>query len=81
MCPECPYTVNRPQTVQGVQVWDLVIRLQRQLRVSLGGVVGFDMTAAFLMAEALGVDALVVAEILPAVEAVARKRMNETDED
>lgn len=64
-----------------MQVWDLVIRMQRQLRVSMGGIVGFDMTAAFTMAEALGVDALVVAEILPAVEAVAMTRMNETGEE
>lgn len=64
-----------------MQVWDLVIRMQRQLRVSMGGIVGFDMTAALTMAEALGVDAIAVAEILPAVEAVAMTRMNETGED
>lgn len=80
-CPECPYTVNRPQTVQGLQVWDLVVRMQRQLRVSMGGIVGFDMTTAFAMADALGIDAVVVAEILPAVEAVAMMRMNEAGED
>lgn len=56
-----------------MQVWDLVSRLQGQLRIAssgLGGaVVGIDMNAAFTLAEALGVDRRAVAELLPVIEA------------
>lgn len=42
-----------------------------------GAVLGWDMGAALAMAEALGVDTLIAAELLPEIEAVMVRRMNE----
>ena len=73
--------MNRPQTPEGWQVWDLAQRLTGQLRVatSMGGtmVLGWDMTAALAMASALGVDPLIAAECLPEIEAVMVRKLNE----
>ncbi|UOM36657.1 hypothetical protein [Acuticoccus sp. I52.16.1] len=52
-------------------MWDLAQRMGGQVRVVPRGVVGWDMTAALAMAEALGVSALAAAEMLPALEAAA----------
>lgn len=57
-------------------MWDLTQRMGGQLRVVPGGVVGWDMTAALAMAEALGVSALAAAEMLPVVERVAVEQLN-----
>jgi hypothetical protein len=35
-CPDCPARLNRPQTLEGWQVWDLAQRLGGQLRVIPG---------------------------------------------
>ena len=51
-----------------MQVWDLVWRLFGQLRVTMGGVTGLDLGVALAMADALGINRLVVAEWLPAIE-------------
>jgi hypothetical protein len=40
-------------------------------------VLGLDMGAALAMAQALGVDTLVAAELLPAIEAVMVRKLNE----
>jgi hypothetical protein len=48
-----------------------------QLRAIPGAVLGLDMGAALAMAQALGVDALVAAELLPAIEAVMVRKLNE----
>lgn len=48
-----------------------------QLRVIPGGVVGWDLAAALALADALGVNRLVAAEILPAIEAVVVAKLNE----
>jgi len=63
--------------LEGWQVWDLALRLGGQLRVSDGAVIGWDMGAALAMARALGVNPLVAAELLPAIEAVAIRKINE----
>lgn len=76
-CPDCPARLNQPRTVEGWQVWDLAQRLGGQMRVIPGAVVGLDMVAAFAMARALGVDEGLVAELLPGIEAVMVRRMNE----
>jgi len=61
-----------------VQVWDLVGRLSGQLRVApSGGIVGWDMGAALALAGALGVPGVVVAEWLPAIEAMMVAKLNE----
>ncbi|MCL7466338.1 hypothetical protein [Phaeovulum sp. NW3] len=41
-----------------------------------GTILGWDMGAALAMARALGVNALLAAEVLPALEAVMVRRLN-----
>ena len=69
--------LNRPATFEGWQVWDLVSRLGGQLRVIPGAVIGWDMGAALALAAALGIDAMAAAELLPEIEAVMVRRLNE----
>ena len=69
--------MNRPQTHDGWQVWDLVGRLGGQLRVLPGAVVGWDMSAALALGSALGVPSLAMAELLPVIEAVMVAKLNE----
>jgi hypothetical protein len=58
-----------------------VLRLTGQLRIaaSMGAtvVIGWDMGSALAMAQALGVDPLIAAECLPAIEAVMVRKLNE----
>ncbi|PPB79396.1 hypothetical protein LV82_02932 [Albidovulum inexpectatum] len=69
--------MNRPVTHEGWQVWDLVGRLGGQLRVLPGAVIGWDMGAALVLGNALGVPPLVLAELLPVIEAVMVAKLNE----
>ena len=56
---------------------DLVGRLGGQLRVAPGAVLGWEMGAALAMAQALGIDPLITAELLPEIEAVMVRKLNE----
>jgi len=47
------------------------------VRVIPGAVLGWDMGAAIALARALGIDALVAAELLPEIEAVMVRKLNE----
>jgi len=76
-CAACPAVLNAPQTVEGAQVWDLCLRMGGQLRAVPGAVLGWDLGAAMALAHALGVNPLVAAEILPAIEAIAVRAINE----
>ena len=67
-------------TFEGWQVWDLVGRLGGQLRVIPGAVIGWDMGAALALATALGIEAMAAAELLPEIEAVMVRRLNEAVE-
>ena len=59
-------------------MWDLVARLGGQLRIApSGGVIGWDMGTALALASALGVCPIATAEILPAIEAVMVRKINE----
>ena len=69
--------MNQPLSVEGWQVWDLVGRLGGQLRVAPGAVLGWDMGAALAMAQALGINTLIAAELLPEIEAVMVRKVNE----
>lgn len=72
--------MNRPRTLEGVQVWDLALRVSGQLRVAgLGGVIGLDLGAALAMAAALGIDGMAVAELLPAIETRLVQALNKRD--
>ncbi len=42
-----------------------------------GAVLGWDMGAALAMAQALGVNTLITAELLPEIEAVMVRKVNE----
>jgi hypothetical protein len=69
--------MNQPQTFEGAQVWDLVGRLGGQLRATKQTILGWDMGAALAMARALGINGLAALELLPEIEAVMVKRVNE----
>ena len=58
-------------------MWDLVGRLGGQLRVIPGAMLGWDMGAALMLAQALGIDPLITAELLPEIEAVMVRKLNE----
>ena len=47
------------------------------MRVAGKAVIGWDMTAALSLAQALGLNLMVVAELLPELEAVMVRRINE----
>jgi hypothetical protein len=55
----------------------LVGRLGGQLRVLPGAVIGWDMSAALALGDALGVSPLAMAELLPFIEAVMVRKLNE----
>lgn len=63
--------------MEGWQVWDLAGRLGGQIRAVPGVVLGWDMSAALTMAEALGVDRRAAAEFLPVIESVMVRKLNE----
>ena len=47
------------------------------MRVAGKAVLGWDMGAALALAKALGLNSMVVAELLPELEAVMARRINE----
>lgn len=65
----CAYVAHAPLTEVGWQAWDVLLRCSGQLRVVPGAVIGIDFGAAFAIGQALGYDALALAELLPAAEA------------
>jgi hypothetical protein len=69
--------LNQPLSLDGWQVWDLVGRLGGQVRVAGKAVLGWDMSAAMALAQALGLNPMLVAELLPELEAVMVRRINE----
>jgi hypothetical protein len=49
-----------------------------QLRVApSGAIIGWDLTAALALASALGLDPLLAAEVLPVIEALAVRGLNQ----
>lgn len=64
-------------TYEGLQVWDTVDRLGGQMRVAGSTVIGWDMGAVLQLGAALGVPARVMAELLPPIEAVMVRKINE----
>ena len=47
------------------------------MRVIPGAVLGWDMGAALALASGLGIDTLITAELLPEIEAVMVRKLNE----
>jgi hypothetical protein len=74
--------MHAPRTLESWQVWDLVQRLGGQVRVAGGisgsPVLGWDMAAALQLGEAFGLSPLIIAELLPPIEAVMVRKINET---
>ena len=52
------------------------MRLTGQLRAIPGAILGLDMSAALAMADALGLDTLVTAELLPEIEGMMVRGLN-----
>ena len=78
---DCPRILHKPLTLEGWQVWDLVQRLGGQIRVtggmSGGAVLGWDMAATLQLGVALGLSPLIIAELLPPIEAVMVRKTNQ----
>lgn len=55
----------------------MVQRLGGQLRVAGTAVIGWDMSAALQLGVALGISPIVMAELLPPIEAVMVRKINE----
>lgn len=53
------------------------MRLGGQIRVADQRVIGWDMAAALALGEALGIGRQVVAELLPEIEPVMARKINE----
>jgi hypothetical protein len=51
-----------------------------QIRAIPGAVLGWDMTAALAMADAMGICPRAVVELLPVIEAVMVRKLNEEGE-
>ncbi|MDG4574489.1 MAG: hypothetical protein P9C36_02800 [Defluviicoccus sp.] len=66
----CPYVEHEPLTDVGWQAWDVILRCSGQLRLAPHAsiIIGIDMTAALSLGAALGYDAGMLAELLPAAE-------------
>jgi hypothetical protein len=69
--------LNAPLSHEGWQVWDLAQRLGGQIRAIPGAVLGWDMTAALAMASAMGICPRAIVELLPMIEAVMVRKLNE----
>lgn len=54
-------------------------RLGGQLRLAPRAVLGFDMTAALAMGDALGISPRAVVELLPPIEAAMLRQVNKSD--
>ena len=55
----------------------MVGRLGGQLRVLPGAVIGWDMSTALALGDALGIPSVAMAELLPVIEAVMVTKLNE----
>ncbi|WP_299131232.1 hypothetical protein [uncultured Amaricoccus sp.] len=72
--------MNRPETIEGTQVWDLALRMGGQVRAIPGALLGWDMSAGLALGAALGITPIAVAELLPDIEAIAVRKINELTE-
>jgi hypothetical protein len=57
-------------SIEGLQTWDLLLRLQGQIRFGgIGTVTGIDLVAAFQLADNLNYDKTAISHLLPMAEA------------
>ena len=76
-----PGRLNRPQTLEGWQVWDLALRLGGQLRAIPGAVLGWDLGAASRWRPRSASSRSLAAELLPEIEAIAIRQHQRTHGD
>lgn len=69
--------MNAPETLEGIGVCNVVTKITGQLRVASGVIVGLDFAAVLALGRDLGADTFVLAECLPAIEAVIITKLNE----
>ena len=69
--------MNQPESLEARLVWELVMKLGFQVRAVQGAILGWDFSAAFALADAMGIPRQAVAVFLPEIEAVAIPRINE----
>ena len=55
-------------SLEGWQAWDVTLKTASQLRAIPGAALGLDLSACLMVGEALGYDALALAELMPAAE-------------
>ncbi len=60
--------MHQPETMEGWEAWDLVLKGSGQIRFCHTVPTGFDLTALFNLATAIGYDNCAAAELLPACE-------------
>lgn len=60
-------------------MWDVIQRIGHQARPAFGAVLGLDLGAAMAVGTALGVPALLLAEVLPEIEGAAVAAFNRKD--
>ncbi|MEI4485596.1 hypothetical protein V8J36_05295 [Frigidibacter sp. MR17.14] len=74
--------MNAPETLEGEQVWRLALRCGGQVRTAgMGGVLGLDMTAVLALGAASGIEPVITAELMPAIEAVMVRKLRERNDD
>jgi hypothetical protein len=69
--------VNAPETLEGIGVWNVVTKITGQVRVASGVIVGLDFASVLALGRDLGANTFVLAECLPALEAVIVVKLNE----
>ena len=63
--------------MEGWEAWDIALRCAGQLRMAQFAVIGIDMTAALKITEALCIDPIGIAELLPSCESGMVSAINE----
>lgn len=69
--------MNHPRTLEGAQVWELVRASEGQVRTLGLAVLGFDFGAVLALGTAAGICPTAMAELLPALESVVVRKINE----
>jgi len=69
-----------PQTINGVEAWDLFLRCQTQVRISPGGrIIGLDQTAILSACEMLGYDNIITFILINSAEAGMLSGLGKSD--
>ena len=75
------FALSNPERVvvdlEGVNLNSVLKGMGGQIRAVPGAVLGWDMTAALAMASAMGISPRAVVELLPVIEAVMVRKLNE----